>query len=53
MKYNSDSVPSLITGMKSVLIDYYVAATDILGNTKKTDIFHVYVRSGNATCNYS
>jgi hypothetical protein len=27
----------------NTLVDYYVQATDKLGNTKKTDIFHVYI----------
>ena len=39
-----------VTGLKSVLIDYYVSATDKRGNTKKTDIYHVYIGSGNAQC---
>ena len=40
-----------VTGLKDVLIDYYVSASDKLGNTKKTDIYHVYIGSGNASCN--
>lgn len=40
-----------VTGLKDVLIDYYVSATDGRGNTKKTDIYHVYIGSGNAECN--
>ena len=39
-----------VTGLKDVLIDYYVSASDKLGNTKKTDIYHVYIGSGNASC---
>ncbi len=33
-----------------MLVDYYVSATDNAGNAKKTDIYHVYVETGNATC---
>jgi len=36
--------------MKSVLLDYFVTATDNRGNVKKTDIYHVFVSGGNATC---
>ena len=39
-----------VTGLKDVLVDYYVTAIDIRGNTKKTDISHVYVGSGHAQC---
>ena len=39
-----------MSGLKDVLIDYYVSATDSVGNTKKTDIYHVYVGNGNAAC---
>ncbi len=34
---------AMITGQNNVLIDYYVEAVDSLGNTKKTDILHVWV----------
>ena len=39
-----------VTGLKDVLVDYYVTATDKLGNTKKTDIYHVYVGPGVTSC---
>ena len=42
-----------VTGLKDILIDYYVSATDKRGNVKKTDIYHVYIASGNAVCNGS
>lgn len=35
-----------ITGLKDVLVDYYVEATDTKGNIRKSDIQHVYVGSG-------
>jgi len=35
----------LAAQVKDVLIDYYVAANDTVGNLKKTDIYHVYVGS--------
>ncbi|USN99011.1 MAG: hypothetical protein H6810_12820 [Phycisphaeraceae bacterium] len=33
----------MITGQHDVLIDYYVEATDSLGNVEKSDIMHVWV----------
>ena len=39
-----------VTGLKDVLIDYYISATDKRGNMKKSDIYHVYVGSDNASC---
>lgn len=39
-----------VTGLKDVLVDYYVTAIDTRGNTKKTDIYHVYVGTGHARC---
>ena len=30
-------------GLQSVLVDYYVRATDVHGNVKKSDIYHVWV----------
>ena len=41
-----------ITGLREVLVDYmyYVSAIDAKGNVKKTDIYHVYVDSGNVKC---
>ena len=34
---------AMITGLDDVLVDYYVEATDLLGNTTRSDIQHVYV----------
>lgn len=39
-----------MTGLSGVLMDYYVTATDTLGNVKKTDIYHVYVGDGTDKC---
>ena len=39
-----------VMGLLDVLIDYYVAAVDNLGNVKKTDIYHAYIGNGSATC---
>lgn len=36
-----------LSGLKDVLIDYYVEATDSKGNIRKTDIQHVWIGSGN------
>jgi len=33
-----------------VLIDYYVSATDGVGNTKQTDIYHVYIGPLTSSC---
>jgi len=38
-----------VVDLKDVLIDYYIAANDTVGNLKKTDIYHVYV--GGCTTN--
>jgi len=35
-----------ITGLTNCLVDYYIEATDNLGNLKKTPIQHVYVGEG-------
>ncbi len=39
----------MITGQQDVLIDYYVEATDGLGNVTRSDIQHVYVGRGSST----
>lgn len=39
-----------VTGLKSVLIDYYISAVDAKGNVKKSDIYHVYVGNGTTLC---
>jgi hypothetical protein len=36
-----------LSGFKNQLLDYYVEARDRLGNIKRSDIFHVWVGSGN------
>jgi len=38
-----------ITGLRSVLIDYYVEATDSTGNVTKSDIQHVYIGDGSGS----
>ena len=38
-----------ITDEGGVLVDYYVKASDIFGNTKKTDIYHTWVGTGQGT----
>ncbi|MBL4591374.1 MAG: hypothetical protein JKY96_05385 [Phycisphaerales bacterium] len=37
---------AMIAGQTSVLIDYYVQATDTLGNVSNSDILHVWVGNG-------
>jgi hypothetical protein len=36
-----------VTGFKNVLLDYYIEAEDNFGNVYKSEIYHVYVASGN------
>ncbi len=43
--YRAPRFGGMITGLEDVLVDYYVEATDALGNVTKTDIQHVYVGS--------
>ena len=47
----------MIAGLENALVDYYVEATDALGNVTKTDIQHVFVgsaaSSGNMTVTLS
>jgi len=50
MKEHAFSLLMLVAQVKDVLIDYYVAANDTVGNLKKTDIYHVYVGGGTTTC---
>lgn len=38
-----------VTGMKNVLLDYYIEAVDVFGNKQQTDIYHVYVANANKT----
>uniref|UniRef100_A0A832HYW7 Carbohydrate binding module family 25 domain-containing protein n=1 Tax=Eiseniibacteriota bacterium TaxID=2212470 RepID=A0A832HYW7_UNCEI len=37
-----------VTGLDSVLVDYYVEATDVHGNVRRSPIQHVWVGSGGA-----
>lgn len=37
-----------ITGLSAVLVDYYIEATDKAGNTKISDLFHVWIATGMA-----
>lgn len=39
-----------VSGLKNVLIDYYVTAVDSKGNSKKSDIYHVYISDGDSDC---
>jgi hypothetical protein len=39
----------MITGIENSLLDYYVEAVDLLGNTARTDIQHVFVGSSTIT----
>ena len=50
MKVHAFSLLMLAAQVKDVLIDYYIAANDTVGNLKKTDIYHVYVGGGTTTC---
>ncbi len=38
-----------VTGQSQVLIDYFIEAVDGMGNTNRSDIFHVYVGQYSAT----
>lgn len=42
--------PPQVTGLESVLIDYYISAEDTKGNVKKSDIYHVYIGNGTTPC---
>lgn len=41
--YIADEYYVRIDSLKNVLVDYYVSATDVNGNTKNSDIYHVWV----------
>lgn len=41
--FKADEYSAKITGLKDVLVDYYVEATDTKGNVAKSIILHVYV----------
>ena len=40
---------SQVKGYENVLLDYYIEAIDTKGNSKKSDIFHVYVGNNTTT----
>ncbi len=42
----ADEYSVQVTGLRSVLIDYYVEATDTRGNVKRSPIQHVYIGDG-------
>ncbi len=44
--YKADEYSALISGLKDVLVDYYVEATDSKGNIARSFISHVYVGTG-------
>ncbi|GAB4107961.1 MAG: hypothetical protein Kow00105_12860 [Phycisphaeraceae bacterium] len=43
--YRALRYSGMITGLEDVLVDYYVEATDSLGNIARTDIQHVFIGS--------
>ncbi len=45
----ADEYYTQVTGLRDVLIDYYVEATDTKGYTRKSPIQHVYIGSGGGT----
>lgn len=47
-EYIADLYYAKVTGLSDVLVDYYVEAIDNDGNVAKSDIFHVYVGSGDS-----
>lgn len=44
--HKADEYSAVITGLKNVLVDYYVEATDNKGNVSRSMILHVYVGDG-------
>ena len=47
--YKADYYGAQIKGLKGVLVDYYVEATDKKGNVARSFISHVYVGTGSST----
>ncbi|MFN7021986.1 MAG: GC-type dockerin domain-anchored protein [Phycisphaerales bacterium] len=45
-QYIADQYHVQVTGLRSVLIDYYVEAVDTLGNIKRSPIQHVWIGDG-------
>lgn len=45
-EFISDLYYAKIQGLSDVLVDYYVEAVDSAGNVARSDIFHVYVGTG-------
>lgn len=46
----ADQFTAHVTGLSGVLVDYYVVATDSVGNTATSDMHHVFVGDGKAAC---
>lgn len=49
----ADQYYAVLEGHQDVLIDYYIEATDTLGNTKRSPIQHVWVGDGEGAVNPS
>ena len=47
--YRAQKYTARVTGQSDVLIDYFVEAVDLKGNTNRSDIFHVYVGQYNSS----
>jgi len=47
--YIADEYYVHVTGLRDVLIDYFVEATDIKGHTRRSPIQHVYIGPGGAS----
>ncbi len=45
-QYIAEQFSAQVTGLRSVLVDYYVEAVDTLGNVKKSPIQHVWIGDG-------
>ncbi len=48
-QYIADQYWVKVTGLNSVLIDYYVEATDNKGSTSKSPIYHTYIGDGSGS----
>lgn len=47
--YKADEYSAMVTGLKNVLVDYYVEAVDNKGNVARSMILHVWVGSSSVT----
>lgn len=47
--YKAQEYSAEIKGLKEVLVDYYIEATDAKGNVSRSMILHVYVGDGNGS----